>query len=323
MLLAFSAPASADTFGFPDPVVVDSPVTIAPPEVFASDGRPELPDGTPVGAISLPTRTVRGPQTITSRVSGVRFEGAVTVSAGGVLENSVVVGDGVTKQALVTILDGGTVQDSTVRPQNPGQHVDGVRMAGGTLQRTRISHVGDGIGLVRGTAVVDHNWVSDLVLLSPDPGRVNDHSHDDVIQIHGGAGHQISYNRLDAWFTTEFGAAGKPVTRNAAGVLTGGNPRFPNTQAMSAIMFNNITSFPEDLTVIGNWVAGGAAAFNFGGLGTGNSQPDYSLGIVANNTFTGDQGNHRNLAAIGNPLLPVAWFGNAYTDGSLAKIAKS
>lgn len=324
-VFTFAAPAAADTWvadGQPVLIIGDPPATFItlPPSV---DGRQQLPDSTPVGVISLPSKTLTGAQTITTRVSNVRIEGAVTVAAGGILENSVVVGDGVTQKALVTILDGGLVQDVTIRPQNPNQHIDGVRMAGGTLLRSRISHVGDGIGLIRSTAVVDHNWVSDLVLLSPDPGRVNDHSHDDVIQIHGGTGHRITYNRLDATFTTAYGDAGKPVTRDSNGILTGGNPRFPQTQAMSAIMFNNITSFPDKLTVTNNWVSGGAAAFNLGGLGAGNNAvTGYTLGTVTDNVFTPDQGNHPKLAAIGNPVIPVSWARNTYTDGTEARITK-
>lgn len=291
--------------------------------------RPVLPDGTPIGLISAPTRTLTGTQTVPVNVvlEGARIEGYVKVY--GTLRNNEIVGDGVSSSALVQVFNGGLAEDNDIHPQNPNAHVSGGRIEnGGTFQRNHIWNVADGIGLISGTAgLVDHNWIHDHVMLSPDPGRANkDMSHDDALQIHGGINWVITYNLFDTYYTADYGDAGEPWVVNPDGTVSG-NKNYPKMQALSILMVTALMTdgrYPEGIVFEHNWANGGTVGLNLGGLGSGKVAP-WSLGSIAYNTFNGDNwvNGHNKTAILASNSLRVTKLNNFYTDGTPANSRQS
>lgn len=142
------------------------------------------------------------------------------------------------------------VQDSTLRPQAPGEHVNGLRGSiGMTVLRCDISHVVDGIDWLNGTWTIKGNYVHDMAYYSPSTTHSDNQTHCDCLAISGGTGGAVIGNNFQAF-------ADLSISANALGLLG------PQNQVNSAIMITPDVALMTDLTIDDNWADGGQYSVN-------------------------------------------------------------
>lgn len=132
-----------------------------------------------------------------------------------------------------------TVTDSTFIPRSPNNLIDGVRGSNFTLRRVEITKTVDGV-FINGTTsrtdpnagnvTIENSWIHDLPHY--DDNSHSDGTHNDGVQIIGGHNIRISGSRIDG------------TIYNAGMMITNGR--------------NNV----YDVSIVDNWLAGGACTIN-------------------------------------------------------------
>lgn len=164
-----------------------------------------LPDATTTGAYG-PLEPYQGDLVITTPgtvVEGLDISGALRIKADGVTVRRTVVrgGDrgpgyrGAILMALAGDQRGAVLEDVTVRPSNPVVGMNGIQVSSATVTRADVSGSTDGIVAYGDDVTIQGSWVHDLVHYSSDPAQRNG-SHDDALQIEGGARTSVVGNSL-------------------------------------------------------------------------------------------------------------------------------
>lgn len=172
------------------------------------------------------------------------------------------------------------IEDSTIACDSStvSQWATGVLGHDYTIRRCRVYNVEDGIGIFNvaspgspSNVIMEANYVGPLLWFAVDAEQI-DGSHDDPIQMQGGVGTIIRWNKLWGFMSTELGEGAQ-----------GGRNGPTQTQSISCIMMNSTIGDPFDVEIYENWVYGGEVGFNF----TDNnlSVPGETTAIVHRNRF--------------------------------------
>lgn len=137
-------------------------------------------------------------------------------------------------------------------------------------RRCRIYDVEDGCGVFNvanpgdpSGVVVEGCYMGPLLRYATDAEQ-SDGSHDDVIQMQGGAGTILRYNKFWGYMSTTL----------ADGAL-GGRQSPSQTQSVSCIMMNSTIGDPFDVEIYENWFYGGEVGLNL---------TDPALGVAGETT---------------------------------------
>lgn len=184
------------------------------------------------------------------------------------------------------------VEDSTLIPQAPNNSINGVMGSNVTLRRVEITRTVDGVFIYGTTSRTDPNagnvtieasWIHDLTYYKD--GSHSDGTHNDGVQVTGGKNIKIIGSRIDG------------SIYNAGVMVTAGR--------------NNVS----DVTISGNWLAGGGCTVNV-------YDGDISTAIqgirLTNNVFTRGSTRHADCAmVISNRTRAVTTAtGNTWQDNS-------
>jgi len=159
-----------------------------------------------------------------------------------------------------------------------GFWINGVHGHDYTARRNRIYNVIDGLGVFNtvtpgapSNVVAEGNYVGPLLYWLNQPDHT-DGSHNDGIQIHGGVGTIVRYNKFWAFNATDLADG------------AGGGPNGPTqTQSLSCVMLNSNTGDPYDVEIYENWCYGGSVGFNFSDDALG--APGETVAIAHRNRF--------------------------------------
>lgn len=149
------------------------------------------------------------------------------------------------------------VEDSTLRADHPSVHLDGLSGSNFTASRLDISNVVDTVKVIGPNVTVADSWLHQHFHSDNDPNQPDGHTHDDGIQVEGGANIVISGNKItDA--------------HNAAIMIT------QNYSQTSNVQIRN------------NALSGGACTINMTQMGKGT--PLTGMAISGNRFGTGTYG---------------------------------
>lgn len=179
-------------------------------------------------------KTWNGDLTITTAgavVEGLDVSGVLRIKADNVTVRRTVVRGGNRgpgyRGAILTALAGdqrgAVIEDVTVHPSGPVVGMNGIQVSSATVRRADVSGSTDGIVAYGDDVTVAGSWVHDLRHYSYDPVQ-RDGSHDDALQIEGGArttvvGNSLSGGRNAAIMVTQNYARvdGLVIDRNLLG----------------------------------------------------------------------------------------------------------
>jgi hypothetical protein len=267
------------------------------------------PSASTVGVLPDVARTTYGSTTSVTfstpgqTVENLRFECEVSVAAADVtFKNCYFAGKAVvdagTSRGLVNATNASVLRakfiDCTFNPQTPSPGVTGVQGHDFHVLRCEITRVNDGVDFFGDNCIVEASWIHHLGYFSPSFTNSNNATHNDDCQIHGGAHHQIIGNNFEGNYAHDVGQVYAGSYQVMADVLAevdgSGNNIYGNKYydalltdqtATSAIMFNQITSVPYDVTIRGNLLGGGANTINM----NVDTNPSGGIGSVTNNVF--------------------------------------
>ena len=253
-----------------------APGAAQPGQPGAGGGRREdfgsyRPDATTTGSYGTLTRH-DGDLTITTPgqvVEGLDVTGVLRIEADDVTVRRCTVrgGDrgpdyrGAVLLALEGDQRGALIEDVTVRPSHPVVGTNGIQVSSATVRRADVSGSTDGILAYGDDVRVEGSWVHDLVHYAHDPAQ-SDGSHDDALQVEGGARTAVVGNSLSGGHN-----AAVMVTQNHARVRT--------------------------LLIDRNYLGGGVITLNTSEKGRG----PYAGLTVTGNRFLGDQLNPDGVQA--------------------------
>lgn len=164
-----------------------------------------LPDASTAGAYGS-LKPFEGDLTITTPgtvVEGLDVSGVLRIKADRVTVRRTVVrgGDrgpsyrGAILMALAGDQRGAVIEDVTVRPSHPVVGMNGIQVSSATVRRVDVAGSTDGIVAYGDDVTIQGSWVHDLRHYSYDPVQ-RDGSHDDALQIEGGARTDVIGNSL-------------------------------------------------------------------------------------------------------------------------------
>ena len=216
-------------------------------------------------------------------INGLDIHGFVTVKADNVtIKNSIIRGGdpGTVNMSLIAAYNGNVnlvIQDTTLLGAYPSPYLDGLKGKGFTATRLDISNVVDTAMVLGDNTTIQDSWLHGNTHFDPDPRTPDGFSHDDNIQIEGGRNVMVRNNTLEGAFN-------------------------------AAIMVTQNVARTREVTVSGNWIAGGWCSINLSEKGKGPIEAF----AVQNNRF----GASRNspCGIIAPPTSPVTMTNNIYTD---------
>ena len=285
-----------------------------------------------------PGSYVPGPSTTGVRAGSVlkTIQGDLNITAAGTYENLDVHGFVNVKAANVTIRNSkvrggvaiggrGLINSTDARvshllvegvelvPDHPSYWLDGILGHDYTAKCVNVYRTVDGFGVFKTqdpggptNVTITQSFVHELSYFSPDPTHPDNRTHNDCIQIQGGSGDVVTYNRLHAYYSSK------------AGTLP-----TPRPQSMSAIMLNNNVGKTTNVLVVGNRIDGGEIAINGGGLGKYAAADN--LGTFWRNTFDRTQFYATHTIDLDAAVTKVDTGDgtsnqNVYTDGTAIKV---
>lgn len=221
----------------------------------AASGVTEKPGSTNTGATG--TLTIRsGNQYIDTpgtTLQDLDIFGRVIVRTSGVsIINCRIRGDNVTSgnQGLVDArhvsCSGLTVQDCTLVPDYPSVWYTGIIGHDYNASGCDVYNVVDAFGVYNtyttglANVTISGNWGHDFHVYTPDPNHSDNKTHNDGVQIQGNGGVTITGNFLDMY-------------PGASSNTTG---------ATSAVMINERSGQCPSVSIVDNWLSGGAATIN-------------------------------------------------------------
>lgn len=243
------------------------------------------PDNTGVPPGTLLTR-FDGDLVITT--PGATFDaldihGFVRVKAHGVTITRSIVrgGTATTNTGLVTNYDtsatGFLLEDSELVPAHPSVWIDGIKGAHFTLRRVDVHGTTDAVKVQGDDVTVEQSWLHDTVHRSVDPSQEGGPTHNDAVQVLGGAHIRILDSTLEG----------------------GSNAAVQVTQTVAAT---------TDLDISGNWIDGGGCSINLSNKG----RPSMRGIRVAGNTFGAHQ-QYAGCALLATPSTELEQHGNAWS----------
>lgn len=164
-----------------------------------------LPDASTTGAYGTLT-PYKGDLVITTPgtvVEGLDVSGTLRIKADRVTVRRTTVrgGDrgpgyrGAILMALAGDQKGAVIEDVTVRPSHPVVGMNGIQVSSATVTRADVSGSTDGVVAYGDDVTLQGSWVHDLRHYAQDPPQ-KDGSHDDALQIEGGARTSVVGNSL-------------------------------------------------------------------------------------------------------------------------------
>lgn len=259
----------------------------------APSGRPNasntgVPDGTSLYPIDN-NLIITTPGTV---IDGADIRGFVHVRAPSVTIRRSYIRGGVTTfdQALVNVTTPGAslvLEDSTLIPQNPSYHIDGVRGSNFVVRRVEIAGTVDGVFIYGppsdinsgGNVRVERSWLHGFRFYANDP-RQSDGSHNDAVQVLGGKNITIAGNTLEE-------------AHNAAVQVT---------------QTHNVVA---NLTIDGNWANGGGCSLNINRVPRG-----YMSGLALTNNRFGRATRNANCPITVSAGQAFTFLGNVWDDTS-------
>jgi hypothetical protein len=185
-------------------------------------------------------KVVNGDITVTTAgtvIDSVDLKGELIIAASNVTVRRSLIEGSKGHDASVDIQAGKGIllEDDEVTATYPSVGNDDMRVQNATVLRLNIHGGVDGIKLF-GNSTISASWIHGLTYFAHDPAQANGHTHNDAIQILGGANSHINGNWLDS-----------------------------ATKDNSAIQVTQDSGPISSLFIRGNWADGGSCSFNFSG----------------------------------------------------------
>lgn len=286
------APAPA-----PAPVQTPAPAPVQPAPAPA----PPAPTNPPVPESGYPTASTTGvPAGVTLKVhqgdlvitkantvvDGLEVRGIIEIKAPGVvIKNSRIVGGSTARSiGLVTNVNSGqpfTIQDSEIYAASENPAWNGLVGSNFTALRMDIHRVVDPVRILGDNVVVRDSWLHDNSHWEKDPLRGGTPSHDDSVQIEGGASIVLEGNRMEG-------------ATNAA------------------VQITQNSSIPKlgSITIRDNYLQDGGCTINVG-ASAANNRP-----VVASNVF-GPERIHAGCAIVAPVSSAPVLSGNIWEVGAV------
>ena len=292
------------------------------------------------------------------RIQMSTYNGNISMSAGQVLENTIVNGvvtvnvadciirnciiqgsptdpGGTSGNAMIRAHGAGCenllIHDTTLAPTHSNYGWDGIQGHDFTARRVHIKHTTDGIGIFNTSApaaaanvAITGCVIENLAKFFPDGGAHSDGTHNDCIQIQSGnGGITIRGNVLSCHL-----AADRGNTSGTNTVVGGGQYSPVNHQGNAVLQVNNNLSggVTAGIVLDKNWLYGGNIAVNItdAAIAAGTD-----IGSFTDNRF--DHGQYYDVAQQGsnttqtlriNGNLTALISGNTYEDNSAAVLVR-
>ena len=222
------------------------------------------------------------------------------------------------------------IEDCELRPDQPSYWLNGITGHDFTARRCNIYWTVDGIGIfdtVKKTAdvnvLVEACYIHDLSFFTPDPNHTNDHmTHNDGIQIQGGANGRIIGNNIQGFLQVPAGAW--PGFNASLSDPTRLHPQY-GAIATSCVQATPNVGVLTGWVVDSNYLNGGAVGVNLA-----NSTPTSDFGTISRNRFGHGQGlplghaaDSANTWAIATHVNQTATLtGNTYGDTGASIVPK-
>jgi hypothetical protein len=231
------------------------------------------------------------------RIVNSRVRGGVATTSQGLIE--------ATGAAVSNLV----IEGVELVPEHPSYLLTGVLGHDYTAKCVNVYQTVDGFGIFNTHAPggashvnITQSFCHELAYYSPDPGHDDNKSHNDCIQIQGGSGAVITYNRLHAYYSNKVGTMNFPAD---------------HSQALSTLMLNANVGKTTDLVVTDNLLDGGEISVNGGGL---TYQSTDFLGTFYRNRFDRTQYYVGHTIDLDATVRADTGDGtpnhNTYTDGS-------
>lgn len=206
-------------------------------------------------------------------LAGLDIRGYLVIKAPHVIiRNSIVRGPGRPPRgsramisATTSASAGVVIEDVTVAPRFRSPHIDGIHLRyGGIIRRVDVSGTVDGVKVLGGNVTIADSYLHNFTHFVHDPNWHGGPSHDDAVQIQGGANIWVQNSSLSG-------------AQN------------------SAVMVTQDLGSTRNLFLVGNWLSGGACTVNFGSKGAYKT----GINVIANRFGRGQR--VRNCAIAHNP----------------------
>ncbi len=175
-----------------------------------------------------------------------------------------------------------TIEDTTIRASELSPNVDGVKGWNFTLRRVDISGVVDPVHIHGDNVTVVDSWLHDNSHYDNDPNWSGGPSHDDSIQIQGGANITIHHNTIEDSYS-------------------------------AALMITQATAPVTGITVTDNWIDNGGCSINLA-----DNRGALPGATITGNVFGRGQ-IHKNCAIRVPSAWTLDVTGNEWTDGTEVK----
>ena len=153
-------------------------------------------------------------------------------------------------------------------------------------------------------------YLHDNLFYSPDSGHLDNQSHSDGVQVHGGAQNFLmrGTNQTGLLDPAQGQAADPPVDDGNGNHLSG-NVQYPSLSAMSCFMLSPVdtTAGVDSFVVDQNWLGGGTVIFNW-------PRSDGTNISITNNRWTRGSYLGDDYTVLMDPAQVATITGNYYDD---------
>lgn len=157
-------------------------------------------------------------------------------------------------------------------------------------------------------------YMHDQLFYSPDAGHLDNQSHSDGVQVHGGTQNFLmrGTNQTGLLDPAQGQAADPPVDDGNGNHLSG-NVQYPSLSAMSCFMLSPVdtTAGVDNFVVDHNWLGGGAVIFNW-------PRSDGTNIFIINNRWTRGSYLGDDYTVLMDPAQAATITGNYYDDTRVA-----
>jgi|GEM_PF-4228685 len=186
-----------------------------------------------------------------------------------------------------------------------------------TLYRCDLSGGIDIIGLYSGVALttparninIIGSYIHGMTYYSPDPSHTNNQTHNDAIQMHGGAENFLMRGtNVEAFYDPTIGDAADPAVVDGD-QLVSGNPYYPSLAASCVIIASpvNATAGVDNFLMDKNWLGGGVVVINW-------PRSDATNLAITNNRWTRGTYYGDDFTILIKPAQTATITGNYYED---------
>lgn len=157
-------------------------------------------------------------------------------------------------------------------------------------------------------------YMHDLVFYSPDSSHSDNQSHNDGVQVHGGAQNFLMRGTtLPGMLDPNQGQATDPPVEDGSGNHLSGNAQYPSLACMSCFMLSpvDLTAGVDNFVIDKNWLGGGAVVINWPRSDGTNIQ-------ITNNRWTRGTYYGDDFTVLMQVGQPATITGNYYEDTQVA-----